>query len=817
MTQHMRRITPRGAAIVLLGLILFVYLTRLVLLPFVIAGAIALAINPLTELIMRRTGLARAWVGAGLFLVILAFAAVPLWLWLPSLLESAASFAAHLEQLLEAALRRIIGARTVELLGVPANAAELARRAVAALRTWLGETRNALLLVGGSFAALMGAFLSLVLLLYFMTTGPQIGEGLLALVPPDQRGVARHIWGRLAPILRRYFAGLAVVVLFTSSAAYLGIGLALGLPDAAPLALATGVLELIPMLGPLASAVLVGMVALNAATGIGGVIAFLIYAIALRLSIDQLVGPIVLGRAAHIHPVLVIFCFLTGAALFGVIGVILAVPLALAIKIMLSELYGDPDPQAAAGGAARSGKPQGTCFRPPRAPALKGGTGGPQVPAARAGAAAKRHPVRRLLVDFLRRRLNAAAAFRLAFWDGDVLDIGGAPRITIRLTSPAVFGMMLRGDIAGLGDAYAKGLIDAEGSSDDIAAVGIAIAESIGRSRWIGRFATLLRHQARHSRRGDAADIAYHYDVSNAFYALWLDRSMVYSCAYFRSESETIDAAQENKLEHICRKLRLREGERFLDIGCGWGGLVFWAARRFGVKATGVTLSRQQYEFCTERIKSAGLATSVRILLQDYRDLEGQGCYDKIASVGMYEHVGIANLPIYFATIARLLAPGGMLLNHGIATNGANDRPVGPPGCDFIDRHVFPGGEIPHLSTVVRAMCRSNLEPVDIEDLRPHYALTLRHWVRRLEAEAETAILLGGMERYRLWRIYLAGMAQAFDRGWLGLAQVVAYKGRIDGMAERPWTREYMYVCAGLTDSRGFDAATNSGSAHPAP
>src|SRR5262249_7824306 len=176
-----------------------------------------------------------------------------------------------------------------------------------------------------------------------------------------------------------------------------------------------------------------------------------------------------------------------------------------------------------------------------------------------------------------------------------------------------------------------------------------------------------------------------------------------------------------------------------------------------------------------------------------------------------------ANLPVYFAIIGGLLAPGGVLLNHGICTNGASDHPLGPPGGDFIDRHVFPGGELPHLSTVVRGICRSDLELVDIEDLRPHYALTLRHWVRRLEAEAEAATQLGGRERYRTWRLYMAGMAQAFDRGWLTAAQVVALKRGVGGLARRPWTREHVYAHSGFANSRGFDAATSSGSAHPAP
>ncbi|HZT87015.1 MAG TPA: class I SAM-dependent methyltransferase, partial [Stellaceae bacterium] len=269
------------------------------------------------------------------------------------------------------------------------------------------------------------------------------------------------------------------------------------------------------------------------------------------------------------------------------------------------------------------------------------------------------------------------------------------------------------------------------------------------------------------------------------------------SCAYFITGDEDIDTAQEQKLDHLCRKLRLARGERLLDIGCGWGGLLCWAAARYGVEAVGVTLSPRQAEEAERRIAAAGLAGHVSVRLQHWRDIPGAAEFDKIVSVGMYEHVGIANLPDYFAAVARLLKPGGVALNHGITSGDRDSHPQGPPGGEFIDRFVFPGGELPHLSRVVYDVASAGLEILDIEDLRPHYPRTLLHWARRLEAQREAAIAAAGIERYRVWRVYMPAMAVAFERGWLSLAQVLATKPLTDGMAPRPWTRAYQYAAAG--------------------
>jgi len=231
-----------------------------------------------------------------------------------------------------------------------------------------------------------------------------------------------------------------------------------------------------------------------------------------------------------------------------------------------------------------------------------------------------------------------------------------------------------------------------------------------------------------------------------------------------------------------------------LDIGCGWGGLLCWAAARYGIEGVGITLSDHQFAYARERVGALGLTRQLEIRRQDYREVPGEAIYDKVVSVGMYEHVGIANLPGYFATIARLLRPGGIVLNHGITTTDRDGRAQGPAGGEFNDRLVFPGGEVPHISRVLYEIAGTGLELLDIEDLRPHYPPTLLHWTRRLEAQRENAINPAGEQRFRIWRMYMPAMACAFERGWLSVYQVLAQTNRADGLAPRPWTRGYQYL-----------------------
>jgi cyclopropane-fatty-acyl-phospholipid synthase len=416
--------------------------------------------------------------------------------------------------------------------------------------------------------------------------------------------------------------------------------------------------------------------------------------------------------------------------------------------------------------------------------------------------------LRKRVLTRLRDRLaDRRLPLRICFWDGEIFDLTPAPSVTIVLRSRRLLRWFLTGNIARLAGAYVTGEIGVEGRLHDVLEIGITIAERLGKSAPL-RILSRVASRHRHSVDSDAAAIRYHYDVSNDFYRLWLDRNMVYSCAYFETGEEDLDTAQEQKLDHLCRKLRLRPGEKLLDIGCGWGGLLCWAASKYGIEGVGVTLSDQQFAYACERVAAMGLARQVEIRRQDYREIPGDGLFDKIVSVGMYEHVGIANLPLYFGAILRLLRPGGSVLNHGITTTDRDGKAQGPPGGEFIDRLVFPGGEVPHISGVLYEIAGAGLEILDVEDLRPHYPVTLLHWVRRLEAARDQAIKAAGEERYRIWRMYMASMACAFDRGWLSLYQVLAQKNLPGGRAPRPWTRRHQYAdaaAASLPVSKGLD------------
>jgi cyclopropane-fatty-acyl-phospholipid synthase len=383
----------------------------------------------------------------------------------------------------------------------------------------------------------------------------------------------------------------------------------------------------------------------------------------------------------------------------------------------------------------------------------------------------------------LRRLCCAPSELRLgeAFVRGD-LDVDGdleeattlAEDIAARLASPRALATLVRRALA---------LPDSDGQTP-------AGAEARGRD-WRGR---------RHSRARDHAAIRFHYDVGNEFYALWLDRAMIYSCAYFETGDETIDEAQRAKLDHICRKLRLRPGERLLDIGCGWGALVRHAARCYGVTATGITLSARQAAWARERIAAEGLDGLCAIDVMDYRDVPAQQ-FEKIVSVGMVEHVGRLRLGAYFQQVYALLAPGGLFLNHGIiALTAAARRRVAAwvrrtvwrEGA-FLDRYVFPDGEIVPLDDMVRQAERAGLETRDVESLREHYVLTLRAWVDRLTERHREAIRLVGVDAYRTWRLYMVASAHAFATGRIGLAQTLFAKPDHAGHTRLPLTRADLY------------------------
>jgi cyclopropane-fatty-acyl-phospholipid synthase len=303
-----------------------------------------------------------------------------------------------------------------------------------------------------------------------------------------------------------------------------------------------------------------------------------------------------------------------------------------------------------------------------------------------------------------------------------------------------------------------------------------------------------LHRLTRHDRGRDRKAIEYHYDVSNEFYSPFLDRDMVYSCAYYRNASDSLDAAQTQKLDHILNKLMLRPGESLLDIGCGWGALIVRAAQKYGAVATGITLSRNQFEYAQERIRAEGLEGRCRVELRDYRDLAGTEVYDRIASVGMFEHVGLKNLPEYFSRIHALLKSGGLVLNHGITSSDIENRWIGLGAGEFIDRYVFPDGELPHVAVVLKEMSAAGLEVVDAESLRRHYARTCHEWANRLESHRNRAVAVAGERRLRIWEIYLAGCAYGFSKGWINIYQVLACKSGGSHAIPLPLTRDYMYA-----------------------
>jgi len=303
------------------------------------------------------------------------------------------------------------------------------------------------------------------------------------------------------------------------------------------------------------------------------------------------------------------------------------------------------------------------------------------------------------------------------------------------------------------------------------------------------RQAARLRGES-HSPKRDSLAVTYHYNVSNDFYRLWLDERMVYSCAYFTTAGDSLGAAQERKLDYLCRKLRLQKGERLLDIGCGWGGLILHAARHFGAEALGITLSRPQAELANERIRAAGLERRCRVQVLDYREVDEADGFDKLVSVGMFEHVGQRRLEEYFAKAWRLLRPGGVFLNHGIASSLA--RPLAP-GPSFICRYVFPDGELLPIATTLRTAEGCGFEIRDLESLREHYLLTLRHWVSRLEDRHAEATRLTDEVTYRVWRIYMAGSAYGFRTGRLNLYQALLAKPAGDD-SRLPLTRADWYA-----------------------
>jgi cyclopropane-fatty-acyl-phospholipid synthase len=421
----------------------------------------------------------------------------------------------------------------------------------------------------------------------------------------------------------------------------------------------------------------------------------------------------------------------------------------------------------------------------------------------------------RNLIEELARHLDIAASVRL--WDGTTVPLGkgGANGVAISITEPGVIASLLRRPtLDRLIRHYAHGQIGIEGGT--LIDLGAQLSDGGTRKRLKQlNKARLLRNllpflfapAAKPSRARDFSGdeigegrrqeqnqdfIKFHYDVGNDFYRLFLDPAMQYSCAYFTDGANSLEQAQQDKLEMICRKLRLKPGDRFLDIGCGWGGLVCHAAKHYGVKAHGVTLSEAQLALARERIAAHGLESQVTVEIRDYAHLSGS--YDKIASIGMYEHIGVANIPRYLGKVRGLLAPGGLFLNHAISRRAkkASRRFYKRAEQRALLRYIFPGGELDDIGHTVQAMEQHGFEVHDVEAWRPHYAITTRHWCERLTARGDEAVALVGEQTYRIWVAYLAGCSLAFSRGTAKIYQTLVSKGG-KGDAPLPLTRADLY------------------------
>ena len=375
---------------------------------------------------------------------------------------------------------------------------------------------------------------------------------------------------------------------------------------------------------------------------------------------------------------------------------------------------------------------------------------------------------------------------------GRRIEMAQPARVSLHLKEISAARYLLDPTLDNLGTAYVEGEIDLDGTVEDVVDVAVRLSRLTGGEDFKEPEKGLLARLFGHSKTRDQEVIQYHYDVSNEFYQLFLDTNMVYSCGYFKNDTDTLDEAQHNKLDHILNKLQIKQGESFLDVGCGWGALIVRAAQR-GARAVGVTLSQNQYDYTKEAIERLGLGARCEVRLQDYRDIPRAGGFDKIASVGMFEHVGIKNLPVYFRKMHELLKDGGAVLMHGITATDPNRRGVGRGGGEFVEKYVFPDGELPHVTDAMRSMSEAGFEVVDVESLRRHYAKTLTHWARRIEANAERARAIAGEKRFRIWRVYMAFSAFGFADNWMNIHQMLACKLGKPGMNPFPMTRDWIY------------------------
>ncbi|KAI6176243.1 Class I SAM-dependent methyltransferase [Aphelenchoides bicaudatus] len=375
---------------------------------------------------------------------------------------------------------------------------------------------------------------------------------------------------------------------------------------------------------------------------------------------------------------------------------------------------------------------------------------------------------------------------RVILWNGRQIDLGNfeKPKLTIRVNSWRGLWVLLRPNLNAIGEAYMNEQIDIDGELEDVVRIGCELVQQLNPTE--SKFEKYLRY-FNHSRLFDQQSVRFHYDLSNDFYRLWLDEHMVYSCAYFENGTETLGEAQLKKVDHILNKIQLKPSMTLLEIGCGWGTAVIRAAQKYGARCVGVTISQAQYDLAVQRVKDAGLQDRVKIYLQDYRDVEGQ--FDRVISIGMYEHVGHQHLVDYFKKLNSLLKPDGFALNHGL--NSRTDTGFSG-GTEFVQRYIFPGSYLPALGEAVQACEDGGFEILDIENLRKHYTLTMTNWAKNFEKQSSKIREMIGEAKYRAYRLYLGASVQSFVTNNVTVQQFLIHKsGRHPD--KMPKNRRFIY------------------------
>jgi cyclopropane-fatty-acyl-phospholipid synthase len=375
------------------------------------------------------------------------------------------------------------------------------------------------------------------------------------------------------------------------------------------------------------------------------------------------------------------------------------------------------------------------------------------------------------------------ARFAFEFWDGETFVYGDQPEVLLRLKTKESAKQLLANGFLGFAEAYMAGDLEVEGNLQELLRLGLSIEfDQHSLSLW-QKMRFLLHHLGTRNTSGRVPkNISRHYDRGDDFYALFLDKTMTYSCGYFDSETDSLEQAQLNKYEHICRKLALQPGEKLVDIGCGWGGMLIYAAQNYGVEGLGNTLSHNQCEWATRKIKELRLHNKIEVVLADYRDLTGQ--FDKFVSIGMFEHVGKTFIPVFMNEISNLLKEGGTGLLHTIGKDAES------PGDLWILKYIFPGYYIPSLAEIVGQMGLTGLSILDVENLRFHYAHTLDHWADSYGKNVETVRCMFDESFVRMWRLYLHTSSAGFKYGSSRLYQILFSNGLTNGL---PLTRRHLY------------------------